>query len=118
MRKFLVIVTHIAFFCSYPFAKVFAQEGTTGEVTLQNPLGATTTVTGLVAKIIEFGLGILGALALLMFVYGGIVWMTSQGKQEMVTKGNKTMLWAAIGIVFVFSSYGILTFVFRALGVQ
>ena len=69
-------------------------------------------------KIIAIALGFLGSLALLFFIYGGFLWMTSRGKPEIITKGTKTMLWAAIGIFFVFSSYSILIFILNAIGAK
>lgn len=75
---------------------------------LVNPLGSILSIPQLVGKIISIGLGFLGSLALLMFVYGGFLWMTSRGDANQIKKGTGTLLWAAIGIVFVFSSYSLL----------
>ncbi len=90
---------------------------------LVNPLGGTDSspqginnISRLVGKVIGIGLGFLGSLALLSFVYGGFLLMTSRGKPDLITQGTKTMLWAAIGILFVFSSYSILIFIINAIG--
>ena len=53
-------------------------------------------------------LTVVGSLALVMFVVGGFFYLTSAGNQERVKRGTQTMLWAAIGIAVVFSSYTIL----------
>ena len=112
-----------------------SSEGSSGEsekassgTDLVNPLGGKpgsaesakgiTSVQSLVGKIIAIALGFLGSLALLFFIYGGFLWMTSRGKPEIITKGTKTMLWAAIGIFFVFSSYSILIFILNAIGAK
>jgi hypothetical protein len=78
--------------------------------TLSNPLGAKgpTGVPQIVSNLIKAALGIIGALTLLMFVWGGFLWMTSAGNQERVKKGSQTMFWAAIGVALVFASYLIL----------
>lgn len=99
------------------------QVGNTGSppddvsISLSNPLG-TTDVQGFIGKIISIGLGFVGALALLAFMYGGFMWMTSRGKQEMISKGSKTMLWATFGLILVFISYSLIQFVIDALGAQ
>ena len=48
-------------------------------------------------------------------VWGGLMWMTSQGNTERVTKGKNTLVWAVIGLVIIFASYAILSTVFDAL---
>jgi hypothetical protein len=44
-----------------------------------------------------------------MFVWGGFSWLTSGGNAEKIKKGSQTMIWAAIGVMLVLSSYIILT---------
>ena len=54
--------------------------------------------------IAEYGLGIVGALALLFFIYGGVVLLISAGNQEMVTKGKSVLVNSVIGLMLVFGS--------------
>jgi len=86
-------------------------EGTKTTCTLSNPLGKSgpTGVPQIVSNLIKAALGIIGALTLLMFVWGGFLWMTSGGSPERVKKGSQTMFWAAIGVALVFASYLILS---------
>jgi amino acid transporter len=88
---------------------------TTADNELPNPLG-TTSISVLIGRIINGALGIVGSLALLMFIYGGIIWMTSGGNEEKVKKGKQTLIWAVLGIVIIFTSYSILNLVFEILG--
>lgn len=74
-------------------------------------------MTGTAIKISELILGIVGSLSLLAFVAGGLMMMLSGGKAEMVTRGKQTIIGAVIGLVIVFTSYTIIYFVFKALGV-
>lgn len=80
---------------------------------LKNPLG-TTDISKIAGKIIETILGIVGILALVMFIYGGILWMTSGGSAEKIKKGKDTIVWAIFGIAFIFLSYAILDFILKA----
>jgi hypothetical protein len=73
---------------------------------LVNPLKVNTPQE-LIGQIINSVLGVVGSIALLMFVYGGITWMTSSGNSEKVKKGRDIIVWSAIGLVVVFSAYGL-----------
>ena len=85
---------------------------TNGEVCLPNPLGTgNPTPQILLGKIISNILGVVGSLALVMFIYGGVTWMLSAGNQERVTKGKQILIWATIGIVVIFTAYALVKFV-------
>ena len=91
-------------------------------VSLTNPLTGKTSYTessegipSLLGKIISAVLGLVGSLALVMFIYGGITWMTSVGNQEQVTKGKNIIIWAAIGLVIIFMSYAMVKFVIESM---
>lgn len=85
-------------------------------VSLPNPLG-TASIPGIIGKVINAALGIVGSLALIMFIYGGITWMTAAGNEQNVTKGKNIIIWATLGLVVIFSSYAIVRFVLQAIGV-
>jgi hypothetical protein len=81
-----------------------------GQVCLENPLNVSTP-QALMGRIINSVLGVVGSLALLMFVYGGLTWMTSAGSQEKVKKGRDIIVWSAIGLVIIFVSYALVRLV-------
>jgi hypothetical protein len=86
--------------------------GRSGEkcTNLDNPLASKTTeVPVIIGKIIQFALSLMGSITLLMFVWGGFQWLSSAGNAEKIKKGSQTMIWAAIGVMLVLSSYIILT---------
>lgn len=68
----------------------------------------------LAVNISKWLLGITGSLALLAFIYGGVVFLISAGNTEMVAKGKKIIIGAVIGLLIVFASYTIISFVFTA----
>jgi hypothetical protein len=84
--------------------------------TLQNPLGQGVTIQAVVGRVIRIFTGVSGSLALLMFVYGGFLWLTSSGNAQQVDKGKKVMVWATIGLFIIFGSYAILSTIFSAIG--
>jgi len=89
--------------------------------TLPNPLGPTSwTIVDLpkvIGRVISAILTIIGAVALLIFVYGGFTWMTAAGNDAKVTQGKNILLWATIAIIIIFLSRLLVAFLFQALGV-
>lgn len=69
-------------------------------------------VIGIIIKGI---LGITGVAALCLFIWGGFLIFFSRGNKELVSKGKSTLVWAVIGLAIIFSSYSLLTFVFKVL---
>lgn len=69
-------------------------------------------------KVSEFILSIVGSLALLAFVAGGLMMMLSAGNAEWVTRGRQTLIGAIIGLTIVFTSFMIIQLVFTSLGVE
>jgi hypothetical protein len=90
----------------------------TSSVTLPNPLEKDEVLSPqvLIGKIIDKVLGVVGSLALLMFIYGGFTWMLAGGNAEAVTKGKNILIWATIGLIVIFSSYALVKFVFSGIG--
>lgn len=84
-------------------------------IALPNPLRAQS-IPELSGQMIRGLLGISGAIALFMMVWGGIVWMTSNGSAERVKKGKDTILWTILGLVIIFLSYVVINFVFTLIG--
>jgi len=84
-----------------------------GVVTLDNPLGKGVTPNLLIGKVINGVLGVVGSLALIMFIYGGFTWMLSSGNATLVEKGKNILMWAVIGLVIIFSAYALVNFVFK-----
>ncbi len=87
--------------------------GGTAPVTLTNPLG-TTDIRLLIARVISAVLSIIGVIALLMFVYGGFLWMISGGNEGQVEKGKEVLKWTTLGIILIVSAYVIVNAIFRA----
>ncbi|MEK7618708.1 MAG: pilin [Patescibacteria group bacterium] len=84
---------------------------------LKNPLNNATTpvpIPTIVKNVITTLLGFTGAAALLMFLYGGILWMTAMGEEKRIKQGWDTMTWAALGLAVIFSSYAIVSLILRA----
>jgi len=81
---------------------------------LCNPLPASD-IPSLLGNVLRALFAVLGSVALLMFIYGGFVWLTSGGEAEKIQKGKDTMVWAVLGIAIIFASFAIVTFVIDTL---
>lgn len=83
-------------------------------VELPNPLPADDLPT-ILGIVLRTAFGLLGSLALAMFVYGGFLWLTSGGSADRIEKGKNTMVWAVLGIAVAFTAYAIVDFVIAAI---
>ena len=81
---------------------------------LTNPLNVNDP-REIIGNVIKAILGIVGSLALAMFILGGFTWVTSAGNDEKVKKGKEMITWAALGLVVIFLSYALVTFVIGAI---
>lgn len=63
-----------------------------------------------VGQIIGTVLTFVGALFFILMIYAGIMWMTSQGNDQQVTKAKDLLINAIIGIIIVFAAYAITSF--------
>ena len=75
------------------------------------------TLPEMVNEIISIVLAVVGVLAVIYLIYGGIQYVTAGGEAEKATKGRTTITNAIIGIVLVAASYAIFTYVTRDSGV-
>lgn len=66
------------------------------------------TIIGAIIKIV---LGLMGAIFLVLAIYGGYTWMMARGNEEMVEKAKNTLTNAIIGIVIVMAAYAISYFI-------
>lgn len=65
--------------------------------------------------IVNTALFIIGAISVLMLIYGGIRYTISGGETASVTAAKNTILYAIIGIVVALLAYAIVNFVLDAL---
>jgi len=60
-------------------------------------------------------LGVVGSLALLFFIYGGIMFLIAGGSSEMISKGKKIITNAVIGVALVLGAWIIVNFAIAAM---
>lgn len=71
----------------------------------------TAGLESTVIKIVQFVLGFLGLIAVIMILYGGFMWMTAGGNEEKVASAKKIISAAVIGLIVVLLAWAIVIFV-------
>jgi hypothetical protein len=118
--KKIYYITGFAFFSLAGINPAKAQSGIWKDLNSCRQDGdcSLTDFVRLLINVFDFVLGIVGSLALLMFIYGGALFLFSGGNSDQIEKGKKTLTGAAIGLAIIFSSYLIVHFTAEALGIQ
>lgn len=65
----------------------------------------STSLNGLIVRVIKIMLGIAFGVAVLFLIIGGFYYITAQGNEESAAKGKQTVINALIGIVIIIMSY-------------
>jgi hypothetical protein len=83
-------------------------------LTLPLPLG-NISLPALIGRVIKQILSIVGALALLFFVWGGLKWMLARGAADEIAKAKKIIVAALSGLIAIFASYAILDLIINTI---
>ena len=71
--------------------------------------------TGVFTSIVNTALFVIGAIAVLMLIYGGIRYTISGGDEKAITAAKNTILYAVVGIVVAVLAFAIINFVLASL---
>lgn len=100
---------------------VFAQDGTSPADQIQggvddiNPQGdESPELSEQIEIVVNILLFLLGAIAVIMIIIGGIRYATANGDQSAVTSAKNTILYAVIGLIVAILAYAIVNFVLDA----
>jgi len=73
--------------------------------------GVTEPLPELIVRVLNYLLGFLGLVAVIMIIYGGYTWMTAAGNEDKIDRAKKIILGAVIGLIIVMISWAIVFFV-------
>jgi len=87
-----------------------------GAITVDQSLGSeldlgTADLEDTVVNIIQWALGFLGLIAVIMILIGGFTWLTAGGNEEKVASAKKIISAAVIGLIIVLLAWAIVIFV-------
>ena len=114
MKKKLVIICFLIILVSAFFlAHSINAAGLTSPLkgSIENAGTAGKAIAVMIGLVIEAVLGIVGAIALVLFVYGGMMMIISGGSSEKINKGKEILIWATIGLFIILGSGMLVNFV-------
>lgn len=81
---------------------------------LQSLTGCEGSIRTLALRIVNFFLLFLGLVAVIMIIYGGILYVTAAGQQDKVDTAKNVILYAIVGIVIIMLSFAIVNTILKA----
>lgn len=86
------------------------------QIVLPNPLSNTSSFSQLLANITTYIAGLVGSIAVLMFVWAGILFLTSAGNESRLSSAKKMAWYAVIGLAIALSGTGLVELVQAIIG--
>ncbi|MDD3711088.1 MAG: pilin [Patescibacteria group bacterium] len=115
-RKIFLLFSFILLFFLILASKFVLASDSLGIEAVDNTIVLESTdPRSIIVKIINVALGFLAIIAVSLAIFGGFLWMTSEGNEEKVSKAKRVLKNALIGLIIVLSAWGIVTFIFRSL---
>lgn len=100
-----------------PSGSVFAQSSIQDGINKAQGDGVPTTLFGegsIFTTIVNVMLFIIGAISVVMLIWGGIRYTTSGGASSAVTSAKNTIMYAIIGLVVAFLAFAVVNWVLGA----
>ncbi|MDO4219768.1 MAG: pilin [Candidatus Saccharibacteria bacterium] len=92
-----------------------ASNALSGLTEVNSGVGAETDLTKMIGVILSAVYGVIGIVAVVMIILGGVNYATSQGDPGKVKKGKDTIMYGVIGLVIVILAFAITNFVINML---
>ena len=80
------------------------------------PQASDTDLNTIIGRIIDWVLGIAGAIALLFLIIGGVRYIISAGNPTQTEGAKKTIIYALVGLVVIILAYVLIKVLFDELG--
>jgi hypothetical protein len=77
---------------------------TIASLTLDNPLGDTTTFSDLITKILDVVITITTPIAVLFMIYAGFLFVIARGNPEAIKKAKTVLMWTIVGVMVLLGS--------------
>lgn len=116
LAPFVAVLALVVTAAFVPVEGVFAQSVQDGINAAQGE-GTPTTLFGegsIFTTIVNVLLFIIGALSVIMLIWGGIRYTTSGGSSGAVTSAKNTIMYAIIGLVVAFLAFAVVNWVLGA----
>ena len=111
-KRFLGFVALAPVLAAPLVVRAGAQQALTNLQTTMSPTGlSNNNPYAIIGAAISTILAILGVLLVLLILYAGFLWMTSQGAKDKVEKAKQMIYQSVIGLLIIFAAYAIAAFV-------
>lgn len=90
--------------------------GSVPNIIPQQPGGSIGSVETLVKNLFSFGITIGGVVFMILFLVGGLMYLSAAGNEDQTGKAKRMMIDAVIGLVLVLGSWAIARFIGGELG--
>src|SRR3989338_7065980 len=94
----------------------WAQVGNPADQTIptQFGIGSNTDIRLAIIRVVQYLLGFLGLLAVIIVIYGGYLWMTAAGNATRIEEAQKVLKNGLIGLAIILAAYGIVFWIISA----
>lgn len=76
--------------------------------------GGEGSIRSLALRIINYFLGFLGIVAVIMVIYGGVTYVTAGGKDESIQNAKKIIMYSIVGIIIILLSFAVVNTILGA----
>lgn len=83
-----------------------------------NSVKSIGSIQELIPRLFNIAIGISGILFVGFLLYGGVIYLTSVGEEDVAAKARRIMINAGAGLAIVVTSWAIGNYVLRLLGIQ
>lgn len=115
-KKSILLIFFITFFSVFIFPNIILAAGIVPDAGKATGNYQINDFLRIAINLSDWILGIVGSLALLAFVAGGVMFIFSGGNSSLVERGRAMIIGAVIGLIVVFTSFMIINFVMKGLG--
>lgn len=109
LRKIFVPSAIIFAMVILSYGKVLAQNHNCPSGQVDTDIGCITSVENYINQVLVWAYPVIGSLAILMIIYSGYVYMTSQGNPERINHAKDVIIGVIVGIVLLFTIRILLT---------
>ena len=86
------------------------------QVTIDSGLGSTfglgtEDLQSSVTNIVNWVLGFLGLIAVILIIYAGVIWLTAAGNEDRIDKAKKILSAAVVGLIVILLAWASVIFV-------
>ncbi len=82
---------------------------------IYGPNAQPAPLTVIISNLVQVILSFLGIIFLLLIIYAGIRWMTSEGNEKTIEEAKNTLRSSVIGLTIVLAAYSIAAFITTSL---